>query len=382
MALPPSGPITMEMINTELGYPATQIISLNDAAVRALAQMPAGMISLSDFYGKSNITAAGYRMGRTEPSTQNIINEFVFSTETASTLGITTPTVTTWRSMANLPTFARTVAFGTAAGMQSYSFPFASKTFVIGNFFTNSAGIPAPASTTGGLNFILTQRLQSSLGFTFGFGGYQSVPVSASFWNKYNYNTDSYVTQATNYTTLTPTPANAIPAQRVSWPADTVYSRGFMIRNYQQHRILFPSDTASVAANNLGLGAFPTLPRYVPYASSNTTQRGYKFGGGQDISSNYSASQDSINFATEVYQLNFVAAPVFSWGAGSWQTPTNAYYYGGVLANGPPGITPAAATGRIIRFTFSNNTYATLGATVEVGVSTGTCVQVGPVYGN
>lgn len=60
MALPPSGPITMGMINTELSYPATQIISLNDAAVRALAQVPSGVISLSNFYGKSATINKGW----------------------------------------------------------------------------------------------------------------------------------------------------------------------------------------------------------------------------------------------------------------------------------------------------------------------------------
>jgi len=45
----------MSQINVELAYPATQIISLNDAAVRTLAGVPSGVISLSNFYGKSNI---------------------------------------------------------------------------------------------------------------------------------------------------------------------------------------------------------------------------------------------------------------------------------------------------------------------------------------
>lgn len=53
MTLPLSGPISMSQVNTELGLPSTTIITLNDPAVRALAGIPAGTISMSDLYGKS-----------------------------------------------------------------------------------------------------------------------------------------------------------------------------------------------------------------------------------------------------------------------------------------------------------------------------------------
>lgn len=55
MALPPSGPISLSQVNTELGQPATQTIGLGDPAVRALAEVPSGPISMSNLYGKSSI---------------------------------------------------------------------------------------------------------------------------------------------------------------------------------------------------------------------------------------------------------------------------------------------------------------------------------------
>lgn len=58
MTLPSSGAISLSQVNTELQKSATATISLGDADVRLLAQVPTGPISMSNLYGKTWLTAA------------------------------------------------------------------------------------------------------------------------------------------------------------------------------------------------------------------------------------------------------------------------------------------------------------------------------------
>lgn len=53
MTLPSSGPMSASMINTELGRPTGSFFNINGPSERALAGVPAGAISMSNFYGKS-----------------------------------------------------------------------------------------------------------------------------------------------------------------------------------------------------------------------------------------------------------------------------------------------------------------------------------------
>lgn len=60
MTLPASPPITAQDINVELGRAATAPFSIDGAEERALAGVPSGAISFSDFLGKSNVLSASF----------------------------------------------------------------------------------------------------------------------------------------------------------------------------------------------------------------------------------------------------------------------------------------------------------------------------------
>jgi hypothetical protein len=53
MTLPASGSISLGMVNTELNWPSTRVISFNDAYVRQIAQVPSGSFSFSNLRGKT-----------------------------------------------------------------------------------------------------------------------------------------------------------------------------------------------------------------------------------------------------------------------------------------------------------------------------------------
>ena len=56
MTLPGSGAISLGQVNTELGRASNQAISMNDSAVRSLAGVASGAISMSSLWGKSNVS--------------------------------------------------------------------------------------------------------------------------------------------------------------------------------------------------------------------------------------------------------------------------------------------------------------------------------------
>ena len=91
MALQSSGAISMGNINTELSKSATAQISLNDAAVRSLAGVASGAISLNSFYGKSapptvigQAYGGGFYAGQISQSNNSVATHYLVVSPKAS----------------------------------------------------------------------------------------------------------------------------------------------------------------------------------------------------------------------------------------------------------------------------------------------------------
>jgi hypothetical protein len=94
MALPNTGPLSMSQVNTELGRSSSANISLNEAAVRALAGVPSGAISFQDLRGKSAFSVTADDVGN---SGVTIAPDTAFSTSPNTTpVGGTAPYTYSW----------------------------------------------------------------------------------------------------------------------------------------------------------------------------------------------------------------------------------------------------------------------------------------------
>lgn len=380
MALPSSGPIAMGDISVELAYPATQIISLNDADVRGLAQVPAGVISLSSFYGKSNVTPAGYAMGgwtNVPGSTgTSSISEFNFQNETASTIGATTPSGTAMSSIGNIPSRNIGVQINSPAdlNLRWQRFSFSSKTFTASTVQALPLG-PAPGLSLG-------SRMQDSLqNKAFAIGG-TSVAPSFTWCTKFNLDNDTW--SSAPFAVYTPGNSNA-NSNSNSWTAAKNYSKGLVgggnsppngtSYSSRLHRVAYPTETAVLATTSSDLTLFGGQPG----TSFNNAEFGYTYTGNGPSPTGVPTRMGRIVFATETYSRAFQNIGTPRIGSGAWQTPTFAYAFGG--RNG------AALIGEIARYTFSNGALNVMSASIPArtyslaNAATSSHAQSSPVFG-
>lgn len=144
MTLNASGPISLggsttgESINLELGLSATAQISLNDTAVRTLAGVASGAITVpTNFYGKSNVSFDPD--GGDSVGTAVLLEDEVFGPGTA-TITITCNQDALW-------TYTRSGSTGTPTSGSNTA---ASRTFSLTNLTTSFRGSTWAVSATAG----------------------------------------------------------------------------------------------------------------------------------------------------------------------------------------------------------------------------------------
>jgi hypothetical protein len=150
----PTGTISMSQVNTELGYAATTLISLNQTDVRTLAGVASGAISMNDLRGKTAFTLAF-----------NNANAFNLSTATSSSTALSTINF--------LTTGGITLTAGTTAGPTAWGSPL---TTGVGSLYEVSLDI-ATVSTSGGLG-------KSFTAFGTGYSGAATTPWFALSSNR------------------------------------------------------------------------------------------------------------------------------------------------------------------------------------------------------
>jgi hypothetical protein len=90
MTLPASGTITFNNVNVELGVSGTTTRSLNDAAVRSLAGIGSGAISMANLHGKAVVS------GTFTPNANGSYSSYVYDTTATYTINCTANAVWTY----------------------------------------------------------------------------------------------------------------------------------------------------------------------------------------------------------------------------------------------------------------------------------------------
>lgn len=376
MALPPSGPITMGMINTELGYPATQLITLNDAAVRNLAQVPSGMISLSNFYGKSAAGTLGWSIGfrGAWPSLTSQASpswEWNMANDTGQNIGVSSPTGTNVNGSGNssAKSFAKGNATyaGTLATVPMSSFSFSTKTFTaIAPATISSVGAPGVSKMASTLT--LQSRIQTANDYYI-IGRASSPGPTANTvqrWSKFNFASEVHTVKGQQYQVLSPAPANEWTYKYASWPAAKNYNKAFQGVNTGniQMQWTFSTDTGSATFGgspdySLGSGGSSGA-----FCGIQNAEFGYLFGPGSGTGLTVSPNIGRLQFSNVSYSRTYQS---MNTGADSrayfmgLQNPTNGYFLGGSII---PQFGNLTFVSEIRKYAFSTQTLSLIPSTM------------------
>ncbi len=147
----PTGTISMSQVNTELGRSATATISLGESAVRTLAGVPSGAISMQNLQGKSN--APTFEPDGGTSSGDPVYLEDYTSGGLAATVTITCSVDAVW-------TYTRTGIYGTPTTGSNTAL---TRSFVLTNPTTSTrVAYWTVSATAGGVTKYWVVQLENS----------------------------------------------------------------------------------------------------------------------------------------------------------------------------------------------------------------------------
>jgi hypothetical protein len=309
MALPASGLISISDINVELSLASNYASSLNDTALRTLAGVPSGAISFSNFHGKSSWAysyakgwlCAGAVGGATNA---NSVADWSYSTETASTLGMTL--VQAKSAQASFHSTTHGYDWGGWTG--AYSTEIDGVVFASNTLHNPAAVLPAAIGQGGGVNSLVKGYVGG------GYAPYAAYNTIAGLL----FSNDSTFTLSATLATARSSMAPAVSETKGYWMGGNTYNVGL---NTEIDGLLFSNETA------INPSAVLSLARTATTGTSSAT-KGYALGGNNANATPYSEI-DGIEFATES-AINPAAALVSArWNLMSLNSQDKGYAIGG-----------------------------------------------------
>jgi hypothetical protein len=376
MALNPSGimsiggPSVGSSINLELSLPATANSSLNQANFRALAGVPAGLISLSNFYGKANVYGAGYRMGGQTNlaytglwppgsiTANAFVSKFSFVTETESTVAPAAYGTRAAAGFLNSWNFSNRWIFQTGTNVY-YAMPYATE---VSTPVAITGITQSPSTNIGGPALVdSTAQVAYSPGST--------PPAGALLiWKTPN----ATLATANINNAGTPFGPNS-RGGRGTWNAQSAYAKGYFIGGITGSppnaipinvgsRFNYPTETQN---GNVLAGPFNWTNQYCS-GQINSTTNGYAFGGMVTNSTPYPFRNTiyKMPFATESLNTTFASLPAVNFGAAGLYSPTIGYSVGGVTNPVGPGGT-LTSNQNYAKFPYATETQTTTGASLN-----------------
>lgn len=344
MTLNASGPLSIggtttgQSINLELGLAQNATSGLGDTNFRTLAGVATGAISMSNFYGKSNLTPKGYYYaGYTSNAVTYslVIQGINFNTEARSN-----PAATVSVQGVNFGAVFNTTACYLAGGSDGNTPNYAIVKFLWSTEARSTIAATINANQWGG-------PVAVSNGVTYGYWisardyGPTAGRTRIQFSNEttaYNSTTTAafgYGTEGCNTTTQ-------------GW-ARNRGGTGFPVNTFT-----FSTEVAATVS--------AVLAWWQDNAGAQSTTVGYWWGGHEYAITTQTNATTAVTFSTGVAKTVAAVMSFSGWGSGASQTTSAAYIAGGITYSSPFRAT-------YNKFTFSTETMGTIAATLSVATA-------------